>query len=571
MENIFLDIGLIIIIATLAAYFVRILRQPLILAYIFAGILIGPAVLGLITNTEVIATLSEIGIAFLLFIVGLEIDLRKLRDLGWVATIAGIGQVVLTFLIGFFAALYFGFVHVEAIYIALALALSSTMIVVKLLSDKREIDTLHGRIIVGILLVQDVIAILALAIIPSMQGSALLIIESIAKGVALIFLAIFFTKFVMPFLFDRVARSRELLFLSSVAWCFLAAIFSSSFGYSIAIGAFLAGVSLASLKYNLEIVSMVRSLRDFFATIFFVSLGMQIRLSALYMYMPIIVFSLIVVVGSTIITIFLMTLLGYSKRTSFLTAVSISQISEFSLIIIALGNRIGQVSQEVVSLIAAIAIITITITTYFIKYDNTIYLKLSSLLSVFENLPVKIKEIEYKPKDFEAEIILCGYDRIGYSVLKKMIEKNKKLLVIDYNPEVIKDLTNKKIPCIYGDVGDLEILERSNLKMIEALISTVPDKHTNLLLIKEVKNINKKAVLIVTANQIDDALELYEAGADYVILPHFLGGEHVALLLEDFSKDARRIIKTRLSHIKELHHRKRLGHEHPRNHEKRRP
>ena len=568
MENIFLDIGLVIIIATLAAYVISLMRQPLILAYMIAGLAIGPAFLGLINNTEVIMTLSGIGIAFLLFIVGLEIDLRKLRNLGWVATVVGTGQVFLTFLLGFFAALYFGFVHVEALYIALALALSSTMVVVKLLSDKREIDTLHGRIIISILLVQDVVAILALAVIPSLNSSALFIVEAVAKGAAMLFVAVVLTKFVIPKVFGLIAHSRELLFLSSVAWCFLAAISAGLLGYSIAIGAFLAGVSLASLKYNLEIISMVRPLRDFFATIFFVSLGMQISMAAFYLFMPIIIFSLIVVVGSTIVTMFLMALMGYGKRTSFFTAIAIAQISEFSLIIVALGYSMGQVSQEVVSLIAAVAIITITITTYFIKYDNSIYLRISRLLSLLEKLPVKSRETGYKPAAFDAEIVLCGYDRIGYSIFRRLGEKNKRLLVIDYNPEVIKDLAGRKIPCIYGDIGDLEILDRINLKKIEALISTIPDKQDNLLLVRELKKMNRKALIVVTASQIDDALELYDAGADYVILPHFLGGEHVSVLLEDFSKDLSKVVKTRLMHIKELHNRKKMGHEHPGHHTK---
>jgi Trk K+ transport system NAD-binding subunit len=334
-------------------------------------------------------------------------------------------------------------------------------------------------------------------------------------------------------------------------------------GCSVAIGAFLAGVSLASLSYNLEIISMVKSLRDFFATIFFVSLGMQITLAATMLVAPIIMFSLLVVVGGPLIVMVLMSLSGYSKKVSFLSGIAIAQISEFSLIIIALGRSLGHIPKEIVSLTAIIAVVTITISTYLIQYNNQLYLRFSRFLSVFERLSKKVKHLEYRPAAFKADVVLCGYNRVGYSILKKLQAMKKSLLIVDYNPELIKQLAKEGVPCVYGDIGDLEILNRLDLANIEILISTVPDASDNLLLIKKTKEVNKKAVVIVTANQIDEALRLYDAGADYVVLPHFLGGEHVSILLEDFTKDFNKILETRLSHIRELSHRKTLGHEHP--------
>ncbi len=565
MANLFLDIGLIIILATVAAYIVKALKQPPLLGYLLAGVMIGPPVFGLITNTDVIATLSEIGIAFFLFLIGLEMDLRKLKNLGLISLIVGTGQVILTAVAGFaIAAALFGFSATVSLYIALALAFSSTMIVVKLLSDKRELDTLHGRIVVGVLLVQDVISILALTVMPNLGSSSLLTIgESLLKGFGLLLLVFVAGKFLLPGFFRTVSSSRELLFMCSVAWCFLLASFSHVIGYSIAIGAFLAGVSMASLAYSAEIMSMVKSLRDFFATIFFVSLGMQMTISANVLIAPIVVFSALVLFGNPLVVMILMSMFGYNKKVSFLSGVAVAQISEFSLILIALGKTLGHVSQEIVSLTAIVAVITITLSTYMIQHNSQLYMRLSGILWPFEKLSRKVKHMEYTHVNYKADVVLCGHNRVGYSILNKLKSMHKKILVIDHNPELVGALAREKIPCIYGDVGDLDMLDRAGLSSVEMLISTVPNTNDNLLLIRRTKEVNKKAVVISTASQIDEALQLYEAGADYVILPHFLGGDHVSMLIESFANDFDKVLETRLRHIRELSSRKNIGHEHP--------
>jgi Kef-type K+ transport system membrane component KefB len=571
MANIFFEIGVMIVAATVLAYIIRLLKQPMILAYIIAGVLIGPAVVGLIDNSETIATLSEMGIAFLLFIVGLEIDFKRLRDTGVTAAIVGAGQVVVTLIVSYGAATLLGFGSVAALYIAIALTFSSTMIVVKLYADKRQLDTLHGRVVLGVLLVQDVIAIVILALLPNLtHPTASLVGLSLIKGAAIFVLAWISTKHILPIVFNYAAKSRELLFLAAVSWCFLFAGITYILGYSVAIGAFLAGISLASTSYNVEIISRVKSLRDFFSTIFFVSLGMMLVFEGAFalnhMLLLIAALSLLVIVGNPIIVIVLMSLLGHKKRTSFLTGLAIAQISEFSLIVVALGMALGHISTEVFALITAIAAVTITVTTYLIKYDNYLYGKFARYLDVFERLGVKKEHLEYGIMAKKYRVILCGYNRIGYSILRKLTEMEKSVLVVDFNPELIRRLIKERIPCLYGDIGDVELVERLNLKDVELLISTIPTIKDNILLIKKTKAANEKAVAIVTANQVEEALRLYEAGADYVVLPHFLGGEHVALLLDHFASDWRNLLVTRMRHIQELHHRRSLGHEHPAHH-----
>ena len=562
LEGVFFDIGLVIIVATLLALAAALFRQPLILAYVITGLVIGPLT-GLVSDSALIIGISELGIAFLLFLVGLEMDVRKLKSVGLSASVAGLGQVMFASLSGFFLLLALGFSRVEAVYLAVALSFCSTMIVVKLLSDKGELDTLHGRMLVGILLVQDVVAIFSLALVNNAGSYSVYVVAgSLLKGFALFAAAFLSGRFVLPPIFRLMAKSQELLFMASISWCFAFAIYAHSLGYSIAIGAFLAGVSLASLKYSFEIMSRVKSLRDFFATIFFVSLGMQmVFLSPSGLVKNSIILSAFVVFFNPLIVLLLMSFMGYNKKVSFLSGAGISQISEFSLILVALGVSLGHLGAEILSLVSVVAIITITITAYTIKYNTKLYSILSGLLSVFPKIAIRRVDTGHIPVQFKPDVILCGQNRIGYSVYNKLKQMRKSFLVVDYNPEIIKGLVKEKIPCIYGDAGDIDIIEKMQLRSVEMLISTVPDIQSNSLIIKKLKEKNRAAIIIVTADHVDDALRLYQEGADYVIMPHFLGGDHASMLVEDF-RDLNAVLKARLDHIVELNKRKLRGIEH---------
>jgi Kef-type K+ transport system membrane component KefB len=568
MQNIFLDIGLIMMVAAVFALLAKIIKQPLIPAYIFAGLLIGP-ISGLITNTYVITTLSEIGIAFLLFIAGLEIDLERLKNVGIVSTLGGTIQVLTIFILSFITALILGFIAVEAIYIGLIIAFSSTMVVVKLLADKRELDTLHGRIMLGILLMQDIIAILALSMLTTLnQFSGMVLIISLLKGASLFVVAWLTSRYIFPEIFKFAAKSRELLFLLSIAVLFAFSALFNYISFSIAIGAFVAGVTLGNLTYNIEIISIVRSLRDFFATIFFVSLGMELLINPLdALLVPLIVFTIAVIVFKPLIMMFVCAFFGYKRRPSFLASVSLAQVSEFSLILVAQGVALGHIGKNMLSFAVILAIITITLTSYFSKYEDLFFKKFSRHLKIFDRFTEEGDVLEYMPKKKKKQhFILLGHNRIGYSISRTLRYMKKDLLVVDYNPEVIKHLIREKIPCIYGDAGDIEILDRLNLRYAYMIISTIPDTTDNLLLIKKTRQVNKRAILIVTASQLEDALKLYDAGADYVIMPHFLGGEHVSVMIEDFTANVNKIIETKVKHIEELKHRRDLGHEHPKHH-----
>ncbi len=562
--EIFSQIAIVIIIATIGGYLARIFRQPLIPAYVITGIVMGP-IMGLVTNTDVIETLSLAGIAFLLFLVGLELRFNKLKDIGKVAIFGGIVQILLIFSIGFFLGRVFGFIDIEAAYIGLILAFSSTMVVIKLLSDKRELTTLHGKIIIGILIVQDIIAIFSLTVLSSLNSlSFIIFLESFVQASALLVLAFIASRFIFPSIFKFAAEMQELLFILALSVCFFFSLLFSYVGFSIAIGAFVGGLSLANLPYNIEIIARVKSLRDFFSTIFFVSLGLTLVWDhILSLILPIVVFVFVVILLKPLIMMVLGGFFGYTKRTSFLSALSLAQTSEFSLIIVAHGLILGQVSQDIFTIAIVLAMVTITITSYFMKFEEFFYRKVERYIGVFDFMN-KGSHLEYMPEvEKNYEVVLIGYDRIGYNIFKSLSISKKHFVIIDFNPDIIKRLIARKVPCIYGDIGDPEIIERVNLKKVDLIVSTVPTYEDNLLIIKKTKHVNQKAAIFVTADTIEQALDLYKAGADYVILPHFLGGERVSSLIEETKGNLKTIIRHKQDHMVDLETRREMRHQHP--------
>lgn len=584
MDVIFLDIGLMLIVATFVGVFARYFRQPLIPAYIIAGLFIGPgleAVFGtelmqslffipggftLIGNPEIIKTLSEIGIAFLLFIVGLEIDFKKLKYSGKASVFGGLMQVGFLFIFGFLIATLMGiFTPLEGVYLGIIVAFSSTMVVLKLLSDRKEIDTLHGRIVVGILLVEDILAIIAMVFLNAVGSSAFVqLFTSLFYSAGLIILAFVCVKYIFPGIFAFTAKSQEILFLSSLSVCFVFGILFSLAGYSIAIGSFVAGIILGNLPYNCEIIGRVKSLRDFFATLFFVSLGLQLVPSHLDgLLLPLAIFFLIVFFLKPFVIMLLMFVFGYKKRTSLLTALSLTQTSEFALIIITQGMISGHISSDIFSMAIILTIITIILSSYLVKYENYIYNWLYKDLSLFEKAKTHEDHLEYNPAEQKHEVLLVGYSRTGYNIFHKLKSMKKKFFVVDYNPEIIKDLIREKVPCLYGDISNPDVLEEIDFSQLRFVISTISDTFASKNLIKKAKAAKKDIIVFVTSYNVDDALSLYDVGADYVILPHFLGGYHASVLMEETSADITKIINAKSDHMKELCKRRDLGHSYP--------
>lgn len=555
-QEVLLYISLIIAISALFTVIARAVKQPPIIAYLIAGIVVGPLFLNFIGPTspssEVVNTFAHIGVAFLLFIVGLSLDFRVLKEVGGVSTFAGISEIAITGLIGFFISIGIGFSSITSLYIGAALAFSSTVVVVKILSDKKEIDTLHGRIALGILIVEDFVAAMALMAIPMIEKGGG--VNEIATKIGLVILliaAVFLCSiFVFRKLLDYLARNQEVMFLFGIAWALVLATLFDHLGFSLEIGALIAGMSLASSKYTADLSGKIKPLRDFFMVLFFVFFGSQLAgVVSGELIKKAILFSLFIVIGKPIIVMTILRLFGYKKRTNFLAGSSLAQISEFSLILVLLGFKLGHLSQEIMSLAVLIAIITIGASSYSIYYAHSIFNKISHLLFMFEG---RKHRISGKQKEESYEIILIGYHRIGYQILQTLKKMNKSFVVIDYNPKVILSLGKEGVNCIYGDGGDKDFLSEINLSKTKIVISTIPDESSNLNIRDKLKETNSKATFIATAEQPRYALDLYKAGIDYVILPHHLGGKFMSTIMAAFGTNREKYRNAGKEHYKEL-------------------
>jgi Kef-type K+ transport system membrane component KefB/Trk K+ transport system NAD-binding subunit len=564
--EIFVELSKILAITVIITGIVRLLKQPAIIGYILTGIVAGPVFLNIIDSTDTLAAFSQIGVALLLFFVGLNLNPNVIKDVGKIALITGLGQVVFTTSIGFIILKIIGFGTTTSLYISIALAFSSTIIIMKLLSDKKDLESLYGRISVGFLIIQDFIAIFILLILSSLNNGtdlASMAIETILKGIGGIIVLFILTLYILPRLTKIIARSQEFLLLFSISWCFIIASLFYYLNFSIEAGALLAGMTLSMSPYHFEISSRMKPLRDFFLILFFIMLGSEMIFSNILQNIGIIIgFSIFVLIGNPIIVMTLMGMLGYTKKNSFLAGLTVAQISEFSLIVVAMGVSVGHVSQEILSLVTTIGLITFAGSTYMIMYSNKIYSSLSNYLNVFERKGKKVDEHKYHTEE-DHEIILFGYNRIGFDILESLKRIKKKFLIIDYDPEVITKLSKEGYDCRYGDANDSELLDEINFSKAEMIISTIPVVDTNILIIKKVKELKQKTVISVVSHQINEAERLYEEGATYVIMPHFLGGKHFSTMIERNKLSMSKFLKEKIDHIEHLNKRKDLGHKHP--------
>ncbi len=555
------EIGLIVGIAAFVSLLGRLVKQPPIIAYLITGVLVGPLFFNLIQGADQLQSLAHLGVALLLFIVGISLDFRVLKQVGGTSIVGGIATISIISLVTFFVAQALAFNSTSSLYLALAFSFSSTVVVVKILSDKKEIDTLHGQIALGILIIEDFVAAIALMVIPVLAGTNVTLISlQIVKSVSVIFGIFIFGKFALPKILDVAAKNQEVLFLCSLAWALIVGIIFNFIGLSTEIGALLAGMVIASSKYSLEIKSKVKGVRDFFVILFFVFFGSQLSspISNQVIYQALI-FSLVILIGKPLIVMTLMRSFGFKKRTNFLAGTSLTQVSEFSLIVLLLGFSIGHIPQSVFSLGILVTLITVFFSSYGIYFSQPIYEKLSSLLRIFDG---NRREPGTAKNEKVYDIILLGYNRIGFNLLKAFKISKKNYLIIDYNPITIFNLSKKGINCLYGDVNDSDFLRTIKLNGAQVIISTIPEYSTNIAVRKLIEN--KNCIFIPTAHDISNALELYTKGADYVIMPHFLGGDFMANMLVRDNFNKKSLKREGENHIKELKERSDEGHQHPR-------
>ncbi|MCR4322532.1 MAG: cation:proton antiporter [Candidatus Azambacteria bacterium] len=535
MDNIFVQISSLLAITVGAAFIVRILRQPLIVAYIFAGIIAGPFILNLFDGGhETYEAFAQFGVILLLFIIGLNLNFNHLRSIGRVSFITGLGQVIFTAGIGTVILLAMHMQLTSALYVAVAITFSSTIIIMKLLSDKKDTDTTYGRYTIGLMLVQDVIAVIlviALGMMQSESGGGSLTVVLLIMKLALTLAGLYLvSRYLLPKMLDKIADSSELLFLFTLAWCFGVASALYMLGFSLEIGAIVSGIALSSSPYQLEIGSRIKPLRDFFLILFFIVLGSEMGISSLGLILvPATILSLFILIGNPLILYILFRRLKFTRRNSFLAGLTAAQVSEFGFVLLFAGRQAGHLQGNEGAIFTAVAIATIFISSYLISYNEQIYRFFLPYFRLFG--PDKYRQNEHVTKKYDAWII--GYHRIGMKVAEAMSDLKTNFCVVDFDPAAVARIRKSDLPFYFGDIADIEFLEGLPIAQSKMIIMTVPTVDDQVNLIKFVRKTNDKALIIGNAYHKIDAEMLYRHGADFVMMPHFLGGHWISKVLRN--------------------------------------
>lgn len=533
----FYELTTLLVLAGLVGFLGIMLKQPMIVSFIAVGVIAGPSVLNIVESYEHVQLLSELGIAVLLFLVGLKLDLKLIKTLGPVALATGLGQVTFTSAIGYLLARTLGLDHITSVYVAVALTFSSTIIIVKLLSDKREVDSLHGRIAIGFLIVQDLVVVIAMMLLSasgavsndpnsSTLGQVAMVFMN---GIAMLVFVMLFVRFVATPLVSKIARSQELLITFAIAWAALLAALGNALGFSKELGGLLAGISVASTPFREAIVARLSSLRDFLLLFFFIALGLQLDLSLLSAQIgPALIFSAFVLIGNPLIVVAIMGYMGYRKRTGFLAGLTVAQISEFSLIFMAMGFSLGHVGPESLGLVTLVGLITIATSVYMITYSHSLYAQVGKWLSMFERTnPYREKHLEDSLSNkAQFDIVLVGLGGYGKAIANNLIDAGFNLLAVDFNPDEVKNWQAQGRNVIYGDASDPEFVSSLPLKNVKWVISALPQQDIGLthedprvLLIEGLNQAQYSGEIAVSTKQFDEQAKLEHKGAHLVFFP----------------------------------------------------
>ena len=548
MERLIVDIALCIIAAWVVAVAGHLVKQPLLMAYLLAGFLIGPHGFKWVTEAHSIETIASIGLMLLLFMIGLEMDLKKMFSAGKAISFTAAAQIFGGIALGwlFFRLPGFGSSWLEAFYLAVAAAMSSTIIIVKILHDKHELETLAGRITLGVLVLQDLVTILFLALQPNLKNPAAgIMLAAFGKVLLLVGLAYVVSRFVLPHVFHRVARQPELVLVGALAWCFAVAGFAGQLQLSPEMGALIAGVMVSTFPYTLDVVAKVTSLRDFFVTLFFVSLGMTIPVPTWSLLLYMLLFSLFLV-GSRLLTVFLpLYKMKLGHRISLLPAINLCQLSELSLVLLTLGRRSGDVSETSIN-IAAIAFAFLAVDSTYAIFGSEVLLRKTSIWLNQLGLPdLKDASTGTKKAATGKRIFILGFCWTASSLLEEITRDKPTLLqeiqVVDFNPHVIEQLRRRGVPVIYGDISQRDMLLHSGVAHAQIILCTLPDMllkgANNFKLLRQLRELNATAQIVVHAEKLATLPELYAAGADYVTAPRLLEAADLVKVIDAADKN----------------------------------
>jgi len=535
-ETIFYEIALLVLLAAGVGFVGLLMRQPLVVAFIAVGVLAGPDALSLVSSVEFIETLSQISIAVLLFLVGLKLDVSLVRNLGKVAVATGLGQVTFTALFGFAICLALGIDPLTSLYISVALTFSSTIIIVKLLSDKQEIGALHGKIALGFLIVQDIFVVLAMVTLSAIgvglgeeTGGLWEVAQVFLGGAVMVGAVVLFIRYVANPLLGQIARSPELMVIFAVGWAASLAALGDALGFGKELGGLLAGVSLASTEFREAISSRLASLRDFLLLFFFINLGATLQLSTLGEQIgPAITLSLFVLIGNPLIVLAIMGFMGYRKRTGFLAGLTVAQISEFSLIFMAMGITIGHVGDEAMGLVTLVGLVTIAVSVYMITWSHKLYDICEPYIGIFERRQAH-REVDDTKSEGEAaghDYIIFGLGRYGCRIGARLQEEGYRVLGIDFDPEALANWRRMGMDAGYGDATDPEFVAHLDLANVKAVVSAVPrdrgaltEADPQLSLLHGLRSANYRGKVFLSVQQMAEADELLRRGASVVLKP----------------------------------------------------
>lgn len=549
-STIFTQLSYVIAIVVIVSVIMRWLRQPLIMGYIITGVIVGPSFLHIVRNQNAFDSFSSIGITLLLFIIGLGLNTSVIRSVGRVSFITSMSVLPILGLTVYGISSWLGFTPASSAVLAVALFFSSTIIVLKILSDKKEMSRLYGQITLGILLIEDVVATIAVVLLtmianPSemtLSSIGIILLKAVGLGVGLTVAG----AFVMPRLSKFFAKTQELLFLFAIGWGLIVATAFDLAGFSHEVGALFAGVSIAGVPYAIEMAAKLKPLRDFFIVIFFVTLGESFTLESIMKNLVVAhLLALVVVVGKPLLVLTILGIQRYTKLTSFKAAVHLSQVSEFSIIFVTLAATKNVVDKDFVSLITLVAFITIGISSYLTKHADGLYRLLERPLRHFERASVS----EPRKRQVLYPVILVGYHKGGHEFLKTFRDMRQRYLVVDYDPEIIDSLEEQGIRHAYGDATDEEFLDDINADHAQLIVSTMTDLMTNRALLLYIRRHNQKTSFICHANNYTEAAELYEHGASYVSLPHYIGSERVSSFIKRHGLDHNALASYRDKHL----------------------
>ncbi len=553
------DFAIIIIAATAIGLIARQLGQPTIVAYIITGVILGPVLLDVVTVEGLVDHMAELGLGFLLFLLGLKMRLEDIREILAPISNIAIGQTVLQTALAFLVALLLGFGTVEILVIALATVFGATPVIVKLLTDKDEVTSLPGKIDIGVLIIQDIYLVIILALFaaddlgdPGQIATTLVVIFTM-MGFILLF-SLVSSRYILPELFRRIADNKDVFLIVAIAWAFLFIAVAETFELSVEVGAFLAGISLAQLPYSKELEDRITPITDFFILIFFASIGLRIdSAGALFAFwQEALIASVVLMIGNFWIMYYLIDREGFSVETSFLGSINMVQVSEFSLVVGALALTQGYIEEPVLGYLTLMALLTMTVSTYIITYNHAIYERVHPWFERFES-DVHIEEVT---DPYRNHAVAIGFDEITEPALPILKEGFDTVVVIDRRTDHIDALQEDgRYDAVFGDFRHSEVRKASGLKNAKFVLSSSVEVEVNEVLLSEVSD---DAIVFVEAERIGDAYRLYDAGAAYVIMDTFLAAEQLCGYLDLLFTDVEAFDQLIETEIKKIRRRSRM-------------